>query len=75
MTAAREALATLKPQAAGATPLHTPAHQPPTPSHPETPVRSQEVVEETGQMDYIFIAEISAPKCDRRSVQTHGQRT
>jgi len=54
VTAAREALATLKPQAAGATPLHTPAHQPPTPSHPETPVRAQETVEETGMTPEII---------------------
>jgi len=55
VTAAREALATLKPQAGGATPMLTPAHQaatpaPPTPTHAgaETPVHQQNTVEETG---------------------------
>ena len=41
VTAAREALATLKPQAGGATPMMTPSHAPPTPTHPETPVHPQ----------------------------------
>ena len=53
VTAAREALATLKPQAGGVTPSHhTPAHHgaaPPTPTHAETPVHSQAAVEETGR--------------------------
>jgi len=48
VTAAREALAPLKPQAGGATPMLTPAHAPPTPTHAETPVHQQQVAEETG---------------------------
>ena len=44
VTAAREALATLKPQAGGATPLMTPSHAPPTPTHPETPVHQPQQV-------------------------------
>merc|ERR1712130_569412 len=37
VTAAREALATLKPQAVAGTPLlHTPSHAPPTPGHDQT---------------------------------------
>ncbi len=50
VTAAREALATLKPQAGGATPLHTPAHAPATPVHAETPVHVQKPVEESGKL-------------------------
>lgn len=48
VTAAREALATLKPQAGAATPLLTPAHAPPTPSRPEAPAQAASAMEETG---------------------------
>lgn len=48
VTAAREALATLKPQAGAATPLLTPAHAPPTPNRPEVPVQAASAMEETG---------------------------
>merc|ERR1719383_441961 len=54
VTAAREALATLKPQAGAATPLLTPAHAPPTPTHPQTPVHQQNAVEETGMTSEII---------------------
>ncbi|XP_023322006.1 pre-mRNA-processing factor 19-like [Eurytemora carolleeae] len=54
VTAAREALATLKPQAGGATPLHTPAHAPATPVHAETPVHVQKPVEESGMTGEIL---------------------
>jgi pre-mRNA-processing factor 19 len=48
VTAAREALATLKPQAGAATPLLTPAHAPPTPSRPEAAAQAVSAMEETG---------------------------
>eukprot|EP00088_Acartia_fossae_P018346 TRINITY_DN2059_c0_g1_i2.p1 TRINITY_DN2059_c0_g1~~TRINITY_DN2059_c0_g1_i2.p1 ORF type:complete len:520 (+),score=119.19 TRINITY_DN2059_c0_g1_i2:63-1622(+) len=64
LTAAREALATLKPQAGGATPMmNTPAHATPapaTPSHaPETPVRTEagaaaDTAQETGMTTEIM---------------------
>jgi len=62
VTAAREALATLKPQAGAATPLQaaagtpllTPAHAPPTPTHPQTPVHQPNAVEETGMTSEII---------------------
>ena len=51
VTAAREALATLKPQAGAATPLLTPAHAPPTPNRPEVPVQAASAMEETGRVE------------------------
>jgi pre-mRNA-processing factor 19 len=51
VTAAREALATLKPQAGAATPLLTPAHAPATPSRPEPAAQAVSAMEETGKPD------------------------